>query len=68
MNRRYIKEMNEQMKVERFKTVMLKDGRKGAVVDIYDDPPGSEIDFSINETFDNMTEGVSPDMIAYVIK
>lgn len=56
------------MKVERFETVMLKDGRKGAVVDIYDDPPGYEIDFSINETFDNMTEGVSPDMIAYVIK
>ncbi|MBQ7826085.1 MAG: hypothetical protein IJ337_07025 [Clostridia bacterium] len=56
------------VKVERFDTVRLKDGRKGAVVDIYDDPPGYEIDFSINETFDDLTEGVSPDMIAEVIK
>ena len=56
------------MKVERFDTVRLKDGRKGAVVDIYDDPPGYEIDFSINETFDDMTEGINPDMIEEVIK
>lgn len=56
------------MEVERFDTVRLKDGRKGSVVDIYDDPPGYEIDFSINETFDDLTEGVSPDMIAEIIK
>jgi len=56
------------MKIELFDTVMLKDGRKCAIVDIYDDPPGYEGDFSINETFENLTEGVSPDMIAYVIE
>ena len=56
------------MKVERFDTVRLKDGRKGVVVDIYDDPTGYEVDFSINETFDDMTEGIAPDMIEEVIK
>ena len=56
------------MKIERFDTVKLKDGRIGAVVDIYDDPTGYEVDFSINETFEDMTEGVSPDMIEEVIK
>lgn len=56
------------MKVERFDTVKLKDGRKGVVVDVYDDPPGYEVDFSINETFNNLTEGVLPEMIEEVIR
>lgn len=56
------------MKADRFDTVRLKDGRKGVIVDVYDDPPGFEIDFSINETFENLTEGVACDMVDEVIR
>lgn len=56
------------MDVKLFETVRLKDGRIGDVVDIYESPIGYEIDFTGHGPFENMTEGVSPDMIAEVIK
>lgn len=56
------------MEIKRFATVRLKDGRIGDVVDIYESPPGYEIDFSGHGEFENLTEGASPDMIAEVIE
>lgn len=66
-NDRLCQQEEKEMKPNYFDTVKLRDGRKGAVVEVYDDGKAFEVEFLDNEGYTDSVESIESSEIESVV-